>query len=133
MYRQTNKDNFIYEASVRSFTPSERYEFRFLFILFIMYSLAIVRGRVLRSKQFVQQTGNGLIRPTHSNNNNVDNEESVPPLISVDSLMGMGNTSSNPTFVSLLGILSRNPSNLAEFFLEDQQARVPLDLSHTVR
>ena len=103
----------------------------------------MVRGRVLRSKQFVQQTGNTIIRSTRSTNsrnsiittttNNNNNEESVPPLVTVDSLMGMDNTPSNPTFVSLLGILSRNPSNLAEFFLEDQQARVPLDLSHAVR
>ena len=98
-----------------------------------------MRGRVLRSKQFVQQTGNGNIRSTHSTNsntnmkNNIKNhEESIPPLVSVDSLMGIGNSPSSPTFVSLLGILTRNPSNLAEFFLEDQQARIPLDLSHAV-
>ena len=103
---------------------------------FIISSLAIVRGRVLRSKQFVQQTGNGSIRSIHSTNSNTNvknNEESMPPLVSVDSLMGLGNSPTSSTFVSLLGILSRNPSNLAEFFLEDQQARVPLDLSQAVR
>ena len=102
---------------------------------FIISSLAIVRGRVLRSKQFVQQTGNGSIRSIHSTNSNTNvknNEESMPPLVSVDSLMGLGNSPTSSTFVSLLGILSRNPSNLAEFFLEDQQARVPLDLTHAV-
>lgn len=73
-------------------------------------SLAIVKSRVLRSKHF-----------------NANSE--VPPLVAVESLMGIQTDSS---FVSLIGILSRNPSNLSEFFLEDQHAHVLLDLSQTV-
>lgn len=88
--------------------------------------MALVRARVLRSKQFAQQKDNSL------SNTIGGEEEGIPPLVPVESLMGMPSTSSKPTFVSLLGLLARNPSNLAEFFLEDQHARVPLDLSRAV-
>ena len=73
-------------------------------------SLAIVKSRVLRSKQFESTT-------------------EVPPLVAIESLLGIQTDSS---FVSLLGVLSRNPSNLNEFFLEDQPGRILLDLSQTV-
>lgn len=73
-------------------------------------SLAIVKGRVLRSRSF---------------ETTVDN----PPLVSIESLLGSQTDSS---FVSLLGVLTRNPSNLNEFFLEDQPGRILLDLSQTV-
>jgi hypothetical protein len=69
-----------------------------------------VKSRVLRSKQF-------------------DSNTEVPPLVAIESLLGIQTDSS---FVSLLGVLSRNPSNLNEFFLEDQPGRILLDLTQTV-
>ena len=94
-------------------------------------SMTLVKARVLRSKQFAQQKDNSLSN-TVGGGNGGGEEEGIPPLVPVESLMGMSSTSSKPTFVSLLGLLARNPSNLAEFFLEDQHARVPLDLSRAV-
>lgn len=73
-------------------------------------SLAIVKSRVLRSKQFASTT-------------------EVAPLVAIESLLGAQTDSS---FVSLLGVLSRNPSTLNEFFLEDQPGRILLDLTQTV-
>lgn len=94
--------------------------------------MALVRARILRSKQFAQQKDDSLSNTVGGGNGRGEEEEGIPPLVPVESLMGMASTSSKPTFVSLLGLLARNPSNLAEFFLEDQHARVPLDLSRAV-
>lgn len=106
IFRQESNTTFLFESSYRSSIPSERWIIFYL----IENSLAIVKSRVLRSKQF-------------------DSNTEVPPLVAIESLLGIQTDSS---FVSLLGVLSRNPSNLNEFFLEDQPGRILLDLTQTV-
>ncbi len=48
--------------------------------------------------------------------------------MSVESLLGMESSG----LVSLLGVLSRNPSNASEFVLEDGDGMVLVDLSCSV-
>lgn len=52
-------------------------------------------------------------------------------MMSVKSLVGILEEE-NERFVSLFGMLCRNPSNLSQFFLEDASGQILLDLSQAV-
>ena len=75
-------------------------------IHFISYRLAIIKSRVSRINHTT--------------------------LVPIESLIGIEFDPSNPSFISIIGILSRNPSNPEQFFIEDQHAHVPIDFSNTV-
>ena len=52
-------------------------------------------------------------------------------MMSVKSLLGISEEETE-RFVSLFGMLCRNPSNLSQFFLEDVSGQILLDLSQAV-
>lgn len=52
-------------------------------------------------------------------------------MVSIKSLVGVSEEEGN-AFVSLFGVLCRNPSNLSQFLLEDTSGQILLDLSQTV-
>jgi hypothetical protein len=51
--------------------------------------------------------------------------------MSTSSLLGM-DSSTEDSFVTLVGMLSLNPSNPNQWLLEDGQGQVLLDMSHAV-
>ena len=53
-------------------------------------------------------------------------------LVPIESLIGIEFDPSNPSFISIIGIITRNPSNPDQFFIQDQHAHIPIDLSNTV-
>lgn len=53
-------------------------------------------------------------------------------MVSIKSLVGVSEEETN-TFVSLFGLLSRDPSDLSQFFLEDTSGQILLDLRQAVQ
>ena len=102
IYRSTLSQPYLYEPSTRQHNTAESYSI----FPFHSHRLAIIKSRVSRINHTT--------------------------LVPIESLIGIEVDPSNPSFISIIGILSRNPSNPEQFFIEDQHAHVPIDFSNTV-
>ena len=102
IHRSILSQPYLYEPSTRQHNTAESYSID----SFHSYRLAIIKSRVSRINHTT--------------------------LVPIESLIGIEFDPSNPSFISIIGILSRNPSNPEQFFIEDQHAHVPIDFSNTV-